>query len=36
MDGWLRIEAAGLTTKRRLTSWVARGISYARSLPAKQ
>lgn len=35
MDGWLRIDPAGLTTKRQLKSWVSRGISYARSLPAK-
>jgi len=35
MDGWLRIDAAGLATKRQLKSWVSRGVSYARSLPAK-
>ena len=34
MDGWLRIDPAGLTTKRRLESWVARGVGYARTLPA--
>ncbi|GGQ48349.1 TfoX/Sxy family protein [Couchioplanes azureus] len=35
MDGWLRIDTAALATDRELTSWVARGIGYARSLPAK-
>jgi TfoX/Sxy family transcriptional regulator of competence genes len=36
MDGWLRVEAEGLRTKRELERWVARGVNYARSLPAKQ
>jgi hypothetical protein len=35
MDGWLHIDTAGLTTKRQLKPWVSRGVSYARSLPAK-
>jgi len=35
MDGWLKVDTAGLTTKRQLTSWVSRGVTYARSLPAK-
>jgi hypothetical protein len=35
MDGWLRIDLTGLATKRQLKSWVSRGVSYARSLPAK-
>ena len=35
MDGWLRIDPAGLATKRQLKSWVSRGVNYARSLPAK-
>ena len=35
MDGWLRVDPTGLTTKRQLKSWVSRGVSYARSLPAK-
>jgi hypothetical protein len=34
-SGWLRIDPAGLTTKRQLSRWVALGVSYARSLPAK-
>ena len=35
MAGWLRIDVVGLATKRQLESWVSRGVSYARSLPAK-
>jgi TfoX/Sxy family transcriptional regulator of competence genes len=35
VDGWLRVEAEGVRTKRQLERWVARGIAYARSLPAK-
>lgn len=33
--GWLRVEAAGVHTKRQLQSWVTRGIDHARSLPPK-
>ena len=33
--GWLRVDAAGVKTKRQLTSWVTRGVAYARSLPPK-
>ncbi|OBH51964.1 TfoX/Sxy family protein [Mycobacterium sp. E2479] len=33
--GWLRVEAAGVRTKRQLHSWVNRGVGYARSLPPK-
>jgi len=36
MHGWLRVDAEGLHTKRQLERWVARGIAYARSLPAKR
>jgi hypothetical protein len=36
MDGWLRVDAEGVRTKRQLERWVARGVSYARSLPAKR
>ena len=35
MQGWLRVDAEGLKTKRQLERWVARGIAYARSLPSK-
>ncbi|OBJ09535.1 TfoX/Sxy family protein [Mycobacterium sp. 1465703.0] len=33
--GWLRVDAAGVQTKRQLQSWVTRGVGYARSLPPK-
>ena len=33
--GWVRVEAAGLRTKRQLQAWVARGVGYARGLPPK-
>jgi len=36
MDGWLRVDAAGVRTKRQLERWVARGVTYARSLPPKR
>jgi TfoX/Sxy family transcriptional regulator of competence genes len=36
MDGWLRVDADGLRTKGQLERWVARGVAYARSLPAKR
>jgi TfoX/Sxy family transcriptional regulator of competence genes len=35
MEGWLRVEPDGLKTKRQLERWVQRGVSAARSLPAK-
>jgi TfoX/Sxy family transcriptional regulator of competence genes len=36
MQGWLRVDAEGLRTKRQLEQWVARGIACARSLPSKR
>ncbi len=36
MDGWLRVDAEGVRTKPQLERWVARGVSYARSLPPKR
>jgi hypothetical protein len=36
MDGWVRVEAEGVKTKRQLERWVARGVAYARSLPPKE
>lgn len=33
--GWLRVEAAGVRTKRQLEPWVRRGVAFARSLPPK-
>jgi TfoX N-terminal domain len=35
MDGWLRVDPEGVLTKRQLERWVARGVTYARSLPPK-
>jgi TfoX N-terminal domain len=36
MDGWLRIDAEGVGTRRDLERWVSRGVEYASSLPAKR
>jgi hypothetical protein len=36
MDGWLRVDAEGVKTKRALAPWVTRGVEYARSLPPKE
>jgi TfoX/Sxy family transcriptional regulator of competence genes len=36
MQGWVRVDAAGVKTKRQLERWVARGVGYARSLPPKK
>jgi TfoX/Sxy family transcriptional regulator of competence genes len=36
MRGWLRVDADDVKTKRELSKWVERGISYAKSLPAKR
>lgn len=35
MQGWMRVAADGVKSKRQLERWVARGVGYARSLPAK-
>jgi hypothetical protein len=35
MDGWLRIDPAGLRTRAELKRWVSIGLGYARSLPPK-
>jgi hypothetical protein len=35
MDGWLRVEADAVGTKRQLERWVSRGVDYARTLPPK-
>jgi TfoX/Sxy family transcriptional regulator of competence genes len=35
MQGWLRVNADGLGSKRELERWVKRGVSYARTLPSK-
>jgi hypothetical protein len=36
MQGWLRVDAEGLETRRDLERWVSRGVAYARSLPPKR
>jgi TfoX/Sxy family transcriptional regulator of competence genes len=36
MQGWLRVDAEGVRTKRQLEPWVKRGVAYARSLPPKR
>ena len=36
MQGWLRVDAEGVRTKRQLEPWVKRGVAYARSLPSKR
>jgi TfoX/Sxy family transcriptional regulator of competence genes len=35
MDGWITVEPEGLRTKRELAAWVRRGVSFAKTLPAK-
>jgi TfoX/Sxy family transcriptional regulator of competence genes len=36
MQGWLRVAEEGIRTKRQLAPWVARSVSFARSLPPKR
>ena len=36
MRGWLRVDGGGVRTKRQLASWVQRGTTYARTVPAKK
>ena len=36
MQGWLRVDADGVRTKRQLEPWVKRGVAYAGSLPPKR
>jgi hypothetical protein len=33
--GWVRVDAAGLRTKRQLEPWVRRGVTFVRGLPPK-
>src|SRR5438093_583892 len=35
MEGWLHVDAENVREKRQLAKWVERGVTYARSLPAK-
>ena len=36
MRGWLYVDAAAVAAGDQLEQWVARGVTYARSLPAKR
>jgi hypothetical protein len=36
MAGWLRVDSNAVRTKKQLTEWVDRGVSFARSLPPKR
>ena len=36
MQGWLRVAAEDVRTKRQLAPWVERGVAYAKSLPRKR
>jgi TfoX/Sxy family transcriptional regulator of competence genes len=36
VDGWLRVQADGVKTKRQLERWVMRGVEYARTLPPRR
>ncbi|PRX50928.1 TfoX/Sxy family transcriptional regulator of competence genes [Prauserella shujinwangii] len=35
MRGWLQVDREAVRTAPRLEQWVARGVSFARTLPAK-
>ena len=35
LDGWLRVDAEGLKTKRQLERWVMRGVRYAQAQPPR-
>ena len=36
MAGWMRVDAPDVRTKQQLAKWVALGVNFARSLPAKR
>ena len=36
IDGWLRVDADGITTKRQLERWVMRGVAYALAQPPRR
>jgi TfoX/Sxy family transcriptional regulator of competence genes len=36
LPGWMRVDAGEVETPEALAEWVERGVSYARSLPAKR
>lgn len=35
MKGWVNVNEEGFSTESQLTSWVARGVAFAESLPPK-
>ena len=35
MKGWILVAPEGIAGERDLAAWVARGVEFARSLPAK-
>jgi TfoX/Sxy family transcriptional regulator of competence genes len=35
LDGWIRVDGAGVETDAELRSWVDRGVAYAHTLPPK-
>ena len=36
LPGWMRVDADAVRTKKELSAWVGRGVSFARSLPPKR
>jgi TfoX/Sxy family transcriptional regulator of competence genes len=36
LPGWVRVDADAVRTKKQLSAWVQRGVSFARSLPPKR
>jgi TfoX/Sxy family transcriptional regulator of competence genes len=36
IDGWVRVDAAGLGTRRQLERWVMRGVEHARREPPRR
>lgn len=35
MEGWIRVAPEGIATKRELSAWVRRSVSYVKTLPPK-
>ena len=35
IDGWLRVDAEGVKTKRQMQRWVLRGVEYAQAQPPR-
>jgi hypothetical protein len=35
MSGWILVSQEGLKARRQLSSWVSRGVAFARTLPPK-